>query len=194
MDRRNESSLCSQTSSASDLLEKSKNNQSLPYGNSFISYSDIENPQLEISLRPEEDSSLLHDSSSIDPATSDSFSSLIPRSELSLKPHFSESDSESSVKLSAFECEFCIRYETLFGQSLVLVGSTGEFGEWDLKKGVKMSWKPGHLWTANLLIRSLPVEYKYVCHSNDEFIWEKGENRKVSSKIEKLFDSWQEVN
>lgn len=194
MDSQIETSLYSQTSSISDLPEKSINNPSLPSGHSFISYSDIENPQIEISLKPEEESSSHQASSSLDITISDSFSSIIPKSEPSLKHNYSEPDldSENSLKLSGFECEFFIRYKTLFGQSLILVGSSIELGEWDLCKGVKMTWKPGHLWTSKVSIKTLPAEYKYVCCFYEEFIWEKGQNRKVLKRVEEVFDYWQE--
>ena len=165
---------------------------SIPAGSSFISYSEIENPQLELLSRLDEEVTLSGESSSIEPFKSESIISLIPKVEPYYKRFYLETDSERSTKHIEFECEFFVRYETSFGQSIIIVGSSEELGAWDLFKGVQMKWSPGHLWTAKILIRNIPAEYKYVCFSDQESVWERGKNRKILKKNEEFFDYWQE--
>jgi hypothetical protein len=163
-----------------------------PGGSSFISNPEIENPQLELPIRLDEEVTLSGESSSIDPAKPESIISLLPKVEPYYKRFYSDTDSESSIKHIEFECEFFVRYETSFGQSIFIVGSSEELGAWDLFKGVQMKWGPDHLWTAKVLIRNLPAEYKYVCFSDQESVWERGKNRKILKKTEEFFDYWQE--
>lgn len=102
-----------------------------------------------------------------------------------------------------YEFNFAIKYETLFGERLVITGEPDFLGHWDPLKGLELEWTPGGIWKANILVGEGAVndfEYKYVCVKKQEMRWENGQNRllnivegiKLNSSI--MFtkrDSWQ---
>lgn len=149
--------------------------------NSFLSHSSVDNSLLD---------TLTIDSSN--PETSPSkktiYSSLVPEIEPYYKKVHSDKDSHKS-----HECEFSIHYETQFGEKIVLVGDSEELGEWDIFKGIPLNWNPNHVWSAKIQISRTPVEYKYVCVSNETSIWEKGINHRYTGDVQKVQDSWQAI-
>jgi hypothetical protein len=171
--------------------ETSSDPLSFPIGTSFISYSDIENPQIDTTLKEEESLSLETEPVSI-PRKSDSYSTILPQVEPFYKRYYSDKSSEGSSKQTGFECEFFIRYETTFGQQIVLVGNSADLGSWNVFKGVPLAWGPEHLWSAKVFISSLPLEYKYVLMSDEKSLWESGSNRKLLRRTEEVIDYWQE--
>ena len=74
-----------------------------------------------------------------------------------------------------------------------MVGSTSELGKWDPLCGLKLNWGPFHVWTGILKYREIPFEYKYVCLSGSEVIWEKGKNRLFDHYESEKIDNWQDI-
>ncbi|OMJ66125.1 hypothetical protein SteCoe_37149 [Stentor coeruleus] len=94
-----------------------------------------------------------------------------------------------------FEYEFSVHYETKFGESIVVVGSCEELGNWNPNKGLNLIWHIGHRWSQTLKISTIPFEYKYICKSSIMTTWEGGPNRIVSEQTNDAFyDSWQALN
>lgn len=94
-----------------------------------------------------------------------------------------------------FEYEFSVHYETKFGESIVVVGSCEELGNWNPDKGLRLIWHIGHRWSQTLKISTLPFEYKYLCKSSETTTWEGGQNRTVSEQPnEPFYDSWRTLN
>jgi len=77
-----------------------------------------------------------------------------------------------------------VRYETMLGQSLFVMGSVPELGEWKEYK-CAMTWTDDHVWVTQDLIVTSPIfMYKYVLKSSEEeLIWETGFNRIADLKI-----------
>jgi len=79
-----------------------------------------------------------------------------------------------------FECS-C---ETLEGEHLLIVGSAGEFGDWDAAQGLALTTTPDiyPTWRSSpVQLDNLPahedIEYKYVKAGAVAATWEKGDNR-----------------
>ena len=51
---------------------------------------------------------------------------------------------------SADEVQLTLNYRTNFGESIVLVGNSDEFGNWDMKNPCKLTWSEGNNWYINL--------------------------------------------
>jgi hypothetical protein len=97
-----------------------------------------------------------------------------------------------------------VRYETLLGQSLFVMGSIPELGNWK-KYQCAMTWTEDHVWVTNDLVVKHPhFMYKYVLIMNDkETVWEKGFNRiadlkilpqlamKNGAKTVEIYDQWE---
>jgi alpha-amylase len=47
---------------------------------------------------------------------------------------------------TALLLQFNVRYKTDFGQEVFLVGNVPELGNWEVTKGVRLTWTDGHLW------------------------------------------------
>lgn len=70
-------------------------------------------------------------------------------------------------------------YETRFGQSVAVVGSTKELGAWKEYK-CKLIWTKGHIWKSEVPfeVSESVFQYKYVLVEEDGSIqWEIGINR-----------------
>lgn len=92
---------------------------------------------------------------------------------------FSGTSSSSRVPAStSFRCTFKVGYETEMGQSLCVVGSIPELGQWKQFKA-HMKWTSGHVWVLeNQQINAPYFQYKYVVLNNGQpDRWEKGINR-----------------
>jgi len=51
---------------------------------------------------------------------------------------------------SADEVQLTVNYGTNFGESIVLVGNSDTFGNWDVKNPCKLTWSEGNIWYINL--------------------------------------------
>ncbi|GMH42311.1 hypothetical protein BSKO_10230 [Bryopsis sp. KO-2023] len=81
-----------------------------------------------------------------------------------------------SVKVS-----FRMPYRVNFGENLCLVGSGSPLGEWDVSRGLSMTWSDGDVWKADLdvdLVPELELQYKYVIKGSDGGVvtWMSGDN------------------
>ena len=96
-----------------------------------------------------------------------------------------------------------INYETKFGESLCVVGSIPELGEWKHFKA-HLTWSPGHTWVMKApLVTNTPIfNYKYLVLKDKKGVsrWEKCTNRvadlKALSKSQKsphveIEDKWE---
>ena len=72
---------------------------------------------------------------------------------------------------------FQINYKCVPGNSVAVVGSVPELGEWE--HGRKMNWNVSNIWRIEIDIQHLPFEYKYqiVDESGKILIWEATQNR-----------------
>ena len=77
-----------------------------------------------------------------------------------------------------YDIEFTVKYETEFGQEMVILGSIDQLGNWnDLSKG-KMKWSDGHVWRLKIKAYQPVFTYKYVVLNSDgSKRWEQGFNR-----------------
>jgi 4-alpha-glucanotransferase len=94
------------------------------------------------------------------------------------------------------QLSFKINFQTAWGESLFIAGSTAQFGKWDPYKAIPMKNQfPGE-WQVNLETNLDYLEYKYLLLNNQgKFIWEWGGNRCLSSSLEqkeqiRLRDFW----
>ena len=82
---------------------------------------------------------------------------------------------------TTIEMNFAIRYNTSFGERIVVTGMPDFFGNWDPVKGLELEWSSGNIWRANILLSEgnlKDFEYKYVCMKDPIAEWEVGNNRK----------------
>lgn len=92
--------------------------------------------------------------------------------------------------------EFRVKYDTVMGQELHLVGSTPETGSWDLARSLHMYWTEGNIWVCKVKLPATveKVEYKYVVKGNGNSIWENGSNHvfqvTASSGTQSQLDRW----
>eukprot|EP00884_Botryococcus_braunii_P016819 jgi/Botrbrau1/3820/Bobra.0183s0050.1 len=76
--------------------------------------------------------------------------------------------------------EFKLPYRCEFGQHVLVVGSDGLLGGWDVGQAAEMKWTPGDIWTIKLELGQLHdlLEYKYVIRNPDGEVvaWKPGPN------------------
>lgn len=175
--------------SVTQILDSSDSNTKIPdlsanlSSTSFIAHSSIENPPIDDSIV---DYSLT-ENPPIFPKKPTVYTELAPE----IEPYYKKFHLDHPVK--AHEYEFSIHYETQFGEKIVLVGESEELGQWDVNKGIKLNWNPDHFWTIKVPVSTIPIEYKYVCLSSEQSIWEKGKNHLLDGKTEYIKDSWQAI-
>ena len=106
----------------------------------------------------------------------------------------------SSTIAHAVEMHFNLPYRTSYGQSLSIVGSTDDFGGWDVETRVPMEWSDGDVWKAKVVADAAAVEYKYVIVDKDGTVsqWKPGGNFEVniegfSGKVH-IEDTWDGVH
>lgn len=79
---------------------------------------------------------------------------------------------------------FQMKYNTLPGEDLGVIGSIEELGMWDQNKALKLSWNSGNIWKTKInynFTRANSFEFKYIFISNGRVKqWEDGSNRKVN--------------
>lgn len=82
-------------------------------------------------------------------------------------------------RASEYKVTLKVPYETIIGQSLFVMGSIPELGNWT-EFVCPMTWTEGHIWvTKDLVVHSQPIfQYKYVIkQEHGETIWEGGMDR-----------------
>lgn len=79
---------------------------------------------------------------------------------------------------------FQMKYNTLPGEDLGVIGSIEELGMWDQNKALKLSWNSGNIWKTKInynFTRANSFEFKYIFISNGRVKqWEDGNNRKLN--------------
>ena len=68
-------------------------------------------------------------------------------------------------------------------QSVYICGNNKELGSWNSDKAIKMKSLPGSKWGITLKSSNnrSDIEYKFLIKDGEEFTWENGENRSISS-------------
>eukprot|EP00919_Chromeraceae_sp_WS-2016_P067775 GHVR01160353.1.p1 GENE.GHVR01160353.1~~GHVR01160353.1.p1 ORF type:complete len:170 (+),score=38.64 GHVR01160353.1:289-798(+) len=77
-----------------------------------------------------------------------------------------------SVKLNA-------HFVTNYGEDLFILGSSNEFGNWDVSKVVPLVWGKGDMWNVSLCVSPGTYEYKFIIKCGDAVRWEPGSNHKI---------------
>lgn len=93
---------------------------------------------------------------------------------------------------------FRLPYKTKFGENLCLVGSACPLGEWDVSKGVSMTWTDGDVWRTELeMDLEQEEQYKYFIKGPDGGVvsWMEGENIALKLPSERaaameVLDAW----
>lgn len=79
---------------------------------------------------------------------------------------------------------FQMKYNTLPGEDLGVIGSIEELGMWDQNKALKLTWNSGNIWKTKInynFTRANSFEFKYIFISNGRVKqWEDGSNRKLN--------------
>ena len=78
---------------------------------------------------------------------------------------------------------FQMKYNTLPGEDLGVIGSIEELGMWDQNKALKLVWNNGNVWKTKInfnFSRTNSFEFKFIFISNGKVKqWEDGSNRKL---------------
>ena len=74
---------------------------------------------------------------------------------------------------------FEIKYDTLLGQNISIIGSIDKLGNWNENRALNMTWNEGNIWKTNFDYDNLTnFEYKFVFMENGYLKkWEDGINR-----------------
>ena len=79
---------------------------------------------------------------------------------------------------------FQMKYNTLPGEDLGVIGSIEELGMWDQNKALKLGWTTGNVWKTKInynFTRNNNFEFKFIFISNGRVKqWEDGSNRKIN--------------
>jgi len=77
---------------------------------------------------------------------------------------------------------FSIRYNTIFGEEIGILGSIPILGNWNQNEIFHLNWNNGNIWTGEINIENLPdFEFKFILSSNGNLKkWENGDNNKVN--------------
>ena len=49
---------------------------------------------------------------------------------------------------------FSIKYNSIYGEEVVILGSTAKFGNWNLNKGFHLKWNEGNIWTGKCFLKT----------------------------------------
>lgn len=119
---------------------------------------------------------------------------------IDVNPYLSRSMVLSNIKvLREFKIKrltFEIKYDTIMGESVAIIGSINELGSWKRKKALQMKWSEGNIWKTSMNYNNTndvkDFEYKFVVMSNNHIKhWEDGNNRKfIISKIRGLIEPY----
>ena len=91
---------------------------------------------------------------------------------------------EFKIKLIKFE----IKFDTKLGESLAIIGSLNELGQWKHNRALKMDWNPGNVWKCCMYFNNynniIDFEYKFIILENGQIkFWEDGNNRKFIASL-----------
>lgn len=91
---------------------------------------------------------------------------------------------EFKIKLIKFE----IKFDTKLGESLAIIGSLNELGQWKHNRALKMDWNPGNVWKCCMYLNNynniIDFEYKFIILENGQIkFWEDGNNRKFIASL-----------
>jgi len=80
---------------------------------------------------------------------------------------------------------FTLPFRTTYGESLVIIGSTPQLGQWETARGLQMHYHPDGLWQADIRLpgeESKPFTYRYVIDDRNRGIIheEGGEHRRFA--------------
>ena len=76
---------------------------------------------------------------------------------------------------------FKIDYQTTWGETLFVCGSTPQFGQWDPNHALPLKNQYPGEWQTNIETNTEQLEYKYLLQNQQgDFIWEWGANRKIT--------------
>ncbi|GLI63615.1 hypothetical protein VaNZ11_006626 [Volvox africanus] len=78
---------------------------------------------------------------------------------------------------------FKVEYKCSYGQSLTLVGDSAPLGNWSSKRGQRMHWSRGDVWTCNVMLPAgSDIECKYVIVDDQGRAqrWQEGSNMVVT--------------
>lgn len=77
---------------------------------------------------------------------------------------------------------FSIRYNTIFGEEIGILGSIPILGNWNQNEIFHLNWNNGNIWTGEINIENLSdFEFKFILSSNGNLKkWENGDNNKVN--------------
>ena len=79
---------------------------------------------------------------------------------------------------------FLIKYDTTYGESIGIIGSSKELGNWDVNGLIQFKWNKGNLWTGEIDVNENNLEdfeFKFVILNNGQVkSWENGSNNKIN--------------
>lgn len=83
-----------------------------------------------------------------------------------------------STQNDTYSISFHIKYETLLGQNILILGSIPELGKWS-SLCAELKWHDSHIWKIRLkVLKQRPrFEYKFVMIEKGVLQWERGPNR-----------------
>ena len=75
---------------------------------------------------------------------------------------------------------FQMKYQTMMGQELGVIGSLNDIGSWDQNKAQKLRWTEGNVWIKDIMYQNnIDFEFKFIFIENGKVkTWEDGTNRK----------------
>ena len=90
--------------------------------------------------------------------------------------------------VQCYEIYFSVKYATIFGEKVAVVGGHDALGNWDPSKAVEMYWNEGNIWKCKVSIKEAfsDFQFKYVCLLGTFVKWEQGINRNLSSSGERI--------
>ena len=79
---------------------------------------------------------------------------------------------------------FSIKYNSLFGEEVLVLGSISKLGFWDLRRGLPLKWNEGNIWIGEISLDKNDLknfEFKFVVveKGNIKF-WESGTNNIIN--------------
>lgn len=88
-----------------------------------------------------------------------------------------------NVKFS--QCKISTEYKTVYGDSLMVVGSTESLGGWWPAYGLEMTWTEGHIWTCEFDVPfDEEVYFKFILKTRSgDLWWEPSSNRKIGQQL-----------
>ena len=74
---------------------------------------------------------------------------------------------------------FQMKYQTIMGQELGVIGSLNDIGNWDQNKAQKLRWTDGNVWIKDINYQNnIDFEFKFIfIESGKVKTWEDGNNR-----------------